>query len=247
MWVSSLTSVAVLRLGFEARRRSRATGCGRSARRRCRRSRTSRSRARADRAARRSSSRAHREARVLASQLPDDLAGLGVEVVGGPGVARGDQQAPVLVEVDRVDVEVVEREGRVAGARGRVGFGERDVVEARPLVHHQPRPHVDLLEGPVGHGAVGRAADAREVAVDRVIRGDQRRALRRQLELVQVGLQPVPGPARARSARRRRRGSRLRPARTRAPRCRPATTSAPVCRRIPARAGWSPRCTSAAL
>ena len=122
----------------------------------------------------------------------------------------------------------------------RVGLAQPDVVEARPLEHHQPGLHVDLLEHPVRHAAVGRAADRGEVAEDRVIGRDQRRPAGSELEVVQIGLRAVAGPH-VRDVRVGAVGDHiLAAARTRAPRCRPATTSAPACPRIPAPAGSSP-------
>ncbi len=90
-------------------------------------------------------------------------------------------------------MEEVERRRIRAGRHVGVGVGERHVVEARPLQHHEARPHVDLLHQAVGHGAVGGAAHRGQVAADRVVGGDQRRALARELELVQVGLDAVSG------------------------------------------------------
>ena len=75
--------------------------------------------------------------------------------------------------------------------RGRLGFRCADVVEAVPFPAHQARLHVDLLDGGVDDGAVGRAAELGEVAADRVERGDVGDVVGRDLELVQVGAQAV--------------------------------------------------------
>ncbi len=48
----------------------------------------------------------------LAAELPDDAAGVPVDLVGRPGVARVDQQVAVAVEVHGVDVEPVPRGAR---------------------------------------------------------------------------------------------------------------------------------------
>ena len=108
---------------------------------------------------RRCGARTQLEARVLAAQLPAHLAGFRIDVVGGPGVARVDQQVAVLLDVDRVDVEVVERFSRGSSARPRRRSSQRHVVEAVPLVHHQTRLQVDLLQQRVRDRAVLRAAD----------------------------------------------------------------------------------------
>ena len=109
-------------------------------------------------------------ARVPAADLALQLAAGGVHLVHRPRVARGDQRRPVGALVDRVDVEVVERPLRAAAGRRAVGVAERHVVEAVPLAPHEPRAQVDFLEDAVGDGAAARAADDRQVAVDRVER-----------------------------------------------------------------------------
>src|SRR6185312_7484286 len=53
--------------------------------------------------------RAQREGAPLAAQAPDDRAAARVDVVGGPRVARRDEQAAVAVTRDRVEVEEVKR------------------------------------------------------------------------------------------------------------------------------------------
>ena len=47
------------------------------------------------------------ERALLAAQLPDDLPGVPVHLVGRPGVTPVDQQVPAGVEVNGVDVEPV--------------------------------------------------------------------------------------------------------------------------------------------
>ena len=90
-------------------------------------------------------------------------------------------------------MEEVVRRGGIRASRRFVGFVERDVIDARPFVHHQPRRDVDLLEETVGDAGVARPADRREVAQDRVVCRDQRGPLRGQLELVQIHLVAVAG------------------------------------------------------
>ena len=93
---------------------------------------------------------------------------------------------PSGVCVDRVDVEVVQRPARLVAGRA-VGLAERDVVEAVPLASHEPRSQVEFLEDAVGDGAVVRPADRRRLQCDRVEDRQQGGALRRDLEVVQVG------------------------------------------------------------
>ena len=66
-----------------------------------------------------------REVGVFAAQAPDDLAGVAVDLVDGVGVAAGDEQVVVVVDGDRVEVDVVP-----VLADGPVGLADRDVVEA---------------------------------------------------------------------------------------------------------------------
>ena len=69
------------------------------------------------------------EGRVLAAERPTHLAGRGIDVVGGPGVATRDKQRAVGVEVDRVEVEEVERPLRRTGGGARVGLAQRHVIQ----------------------------------------------------------------------------------------------------------------------
>ena len=59
-------------------------------------------------------------------------------------VARGDQEVPVRVDCDRVEVEVVEMPwiGRIDAVR----LVERHVVEAVPLEQDASRVDIDLLD-----------------------------------------------------------------------------------------------------
>ena len=51
---------------------------------------------------------AEREVAALAAESPENPARAPADLVGGPGVPRGDDQVIVGSDVDRVDVEVVE-------------------------------------------------------------------------------------------------------------------------------------------
>ncbi len=134
------------------------------------------------------------EAVVLAPELPTHLAAVGVDVVDGPGVAGVHQEAAVAGHVHGVDVEGVEGGVRGGGMPGVVGARQRHVVEEVPLVADQPGGEVDFLEQRVGDGTFPRPADRREVAVDGVVDGHQGRAVRPQLEFVQVRLVAVARP-----------------------------------------------------
>src|SRR5262249_23307528 len=93
-----------------------------------------------------------------------------------------------------VDVKPVPRRSRGAAVTDRhVRVGERDVVDAVPFVADEPGLQVDLLHERVGDRTVGRTAVGGEVAADRVVDGEQRGPLRRDLEGVQVGLVAVAG------------------------------------------------------
>ena len=67
------------------------------------------------------------------------------------------------------------------------------MVEAVPLAAHEAGAQVDFLKDAVGDRAAARPADGREVAGDRVERGQQRRVLWRDVEVVEVGLVAVAG------------------------------------------------------
>src|ERR1700681_4858949 len=92
-----------------------------------------------------------REAALATPQPPQDLPAVRVDVVDGPRVASGHEQASVVVEADRVDVEEVEGPGRRRGDRTFVGLAEADVVQARPFEHDKARPDVYFLNDPVGN------------------------------------------------------------------------------------------------
>ena len=64
----------------------------------------------------------------LAAQTPENLARLPVDLVDRPGVSARDEEVAVVVEVDRVDVEVV-----VGRVHRQIAVGDRHMVEAVPL------------------------------------------------------------------------------------------------------------------
>lgn len=75
----------------------------------------------------------------LAAELPEDFAGAAVDLVGGVGVAGGDEVVALVVLVDAVDVEVVPGVGGVVAAAGLTGvereegFRGVDVLETAPF------------------------------------------------------------------------------------------------------------------
>src|SRR5438270_10679106 len=130
------------------------------------------------------------EARPLAAQDPDHLAGVTVDLVNRGSASRRDQQRPIALWLDRVDVEVVEPR---AVLNRLVRVLDPHVVEAVPLVQQQPGLDVDLLHDRVEHDPVSRAADRREVPADRLLRRDEGGVLGGDEELVQVGVQTAGG------------------------------------------------------
>jgi hypothetical protein len=73
--------------------------------------------------------RGEREVAVLAAEAPDDLAGSPIELVNRVGVARGDEQVLVVVDGDRVEVNIVP-----VGPDRPVGLLDREVVVASWIV-----------------------------------------------------------------------------------------------------------------
>ena len=123
-------------------------------------------------------SAAHREIASFAAQPPDDRPGAPVDLVDRVGVSRRDEQIAVSAELDRVDVEVVER--RLPSPLG-VGLRKRDVTERVPLEQDTPRRDVELLQAGVDHVAA------------RLVEGDQGGVAQRDRELVFVAGEAVPG------------------------------------------------------
>ena len=122
-------------------------------------------------------SRVDREVALHSAETPQHLPALAVDLVDRRRVARRDEQVPVGVELDRVEVEVVDVAGR-PDLRD-VRLVDADMLVAPPLEQHAPARDVDFLHDP-GHEA--RHVRRRDLAVDR----DQRRVLRREQQLVQV-------------------------------------------------------------
>ena len=161
--------------------------------------------------------RASLERAPLAAEPPEDPARLAIDLVPGPGVARGHQEVAVGLEVDRVGVRVVER-----GLRPRLGerLGERDLAERVPLERHQPGRDVDLLDHRVDdEAALGPLHRPQVLAHDRIA-DDHGLVVRRDLELVQVGPEAVGAADAADGAGRTGRGSPSRRRRCPAARCR---------------------------
>ena len=128
------------------------------------------------------------EVALRAAETPDDAAGLARDLVDGPGVARRDEQVAVGRDVDRVDVEVVERL-----LHGAARLGDVDVVEAAPLEEHTPARQLQLLHDASDHGRVAPSADRGEAHRPLLPARDQRRTLGRQQELVLVLAAVVAG------------------------------------------------------
>ncbi len=143
--------------------------------------------------------RAEGEIALRHAEAPLHLAGVAVEPVGGPGVTRVDEQIPVFVEADRVEVKIVPG-GGPGGRKRLVALVEADVIEAVPLEEDAPARDVDLLHDTFRDEAGRGAADGREIARHRIVSSDQRRSLRREVELVNVGGEPVAGAHRGEDA-----------------------------------------------
>src|SRR5258706_9446363 len=84
---------------------------------------------------------AHLEVALLPAQTPDDLPASPIDLVHRRGVARGNEQVAVLVDADRVEVEIVP-----AVSRREIRLSGRDVICAVPLQQHLAACDVDLLE-----------------------------------------------------------------------------------------------------
>ena len=115
-------------------------------------------------------------------------AGATIDLVDRPGVPGRDEQVAVAVDVDRVRVEVVEGRGDLG-----VGLGERR--RGRGCATRTARGALGISSScttPLDH-ASAPLADARAVDRRDVVGEDERRSLRGDDELVQVGLETVPG------------------------------------------------------
>ena len=125
---------------------------------------------------------AEREIAPRPAETPDHRSCAAVNLVDGRRVPRRDQQVPVGVDPDRVQVEVVDV---TVGREGELGrLLERDVIEAVPLEQDASSRDIDLLDDPLDQASVDRAADAREIGTDLVVDRDQGRVARRDHELV---------------------------------------------------------------
>ncbi len=124
---------------------------------------------------------AEREVAPLTAEPPQHRSRLPVHLVHRPRVARGDDQVPVRVDVDRVDMEIVPR---IADRRVRLADG--NVVEAAPLEEHPRTRHLELLHD-AAHGQPARAA------MPNLEARHERCASIGEQQLVQVGRPAVPG------------------------------------------------------
>ena len=134
---------------------------------------------------------AHLERAPLASQDPQDVAGVRIDLVGGVRVASRDQPVPVGLHLERVDVGSVERDLRDRLHRRGV---HADVAEAVPFPLDEAGLDVDLLHDVVDGDPVSCAVRRGQVPLHRPVGDHQRCSLWRELELVQVGLVAVPRP-----------------------------------------------------
>ena len=121
---------------------------------------------------------AHIEGAPPPPEPPEDGAGPPVDLVDRVCVACRDEQIAVTAELDRVDVEVVERR---FPSPLRVGLRECDAAEGVPLEQHPSRRDVELLETRIDHVA------------PTLVEGDQGRVPRRDRELVLVARETVAG------------------------------------------------------
>src|SRR5215204_5485943 len=105
----------------------------------------------------------HLEVALLATKPPQDIARFAVDLVGGPGVAGGDEQVVVAVDIYGVDVEVVVAEARIVGWEAGVGLLDAYVIEASPLEEDLPGLDIHLLDHPAPHRAVFRSTDRGQI------------------------------------------------------------------------------------
>ena len=97
-------------------------------------------------------SRPELEVAALAAEAPDDPARAPADLVDRMRVAGGDEQVAVVVDVDRVDVEVVIGAAGIS-RQAIVGLHERHVVDAVPLEQNAAGPDVELLQRAFEHGS----------------------------------------------------------------------------------------------
>src|SRR5215203_1945152 len=135
---------------------------------------------------------AHSEVAPLPAEAPDHLPALPVHLVDGGGLAGADEQVAVVVLSHRVYVEVVVGVALV-GVRPGGGLLEADVLQAVPLEEDLARLDVHLLDDPVHHGGLLRAADRGEIHLHSVVDGEERGVPLGYEELMVVPREPVPG------------------------------------------------------
>src|SRR3954468_20980149 len=129
------------------------------------------------------------------AELPDDVAGRAVDVVDRVRGAQRDQQAVSVVQLDRVQVdEVVDLAAVLAQldrrCEARALLSDPDVVLRAPRPLDLARAS-DLLDDPVEHLGVGRAAVGTQVDVlARLVADHQGVAVGEPLSVVEVGRAP---------------------------------------------------------
>src|SRR5215207_3410038 len=135
---------------------------------------------------------AHREVAPLPAEAPDHLPALPVHLVDGRGLAGADEQVAVVVLSYGVDVEVVVAVALV-GVRPGGGLLEADVLQAVPLEEDLSSLDVHLLDDPVHHGGLLRAAGRGKIHRHPAVDGEERGVPLGYEELVVVPREPVPG------------------------------------------------------
>ena len=86
-------------------------------------------------------------------------------------------------------------------AHARVALADRNVIEAPPFEEDAAARERELLDDAADDDAVAKPAEARQVRRHRLPGGDERRAVRRQHELVEVGMAADPSAVRKKSCR----------------------------------------------
>ena len=117
-------------------------------------------------------------------ETPQDVTALAVDLVDRRRVPRRDEEIPIRVEGDRVEMEIVDVPRR--RDLRHVRLVDTDVLVAPPFEQHAATRDVDLLDDP---GDEARHRRRRDLAVD----GDERSAFRRQQQLVQIAVAPASG------------------------------------------------------
>ena len=91
-----------------------------------------------------------REVASLAAEPPEDLPGSTADLVDRVRVTGRHEQVAVVIDLDRVDVEVVEDPSWVLG-QAVVRLHELDVIDAVPLEEHAAGLDVQLLDAALEH------------------------------------------------------------------------------------------------